>query len=769
MKNKFLIMMAVISVAMLSACGGGGGGSSDTNSVSTSGTNRNEITIAGGSNIVLAGQSLALTSNTEMRAVKPTAMKWVATSMSGASQGQSIILTDPNCLSATFTAPPFPDAMGIGNCQTILTIPPVIKDGTWKITNTATSSNGSVTASIDIIVKSIPLSGFRLIESSVPVLGSVSKPVSLSLPFTVASGFNVSNVKYEWTAATTNPATSAIAGSQNSSITVIPTAAGQYTYNVKITADVNGMLETSMGSVFVQVFPQVVQDILGATAIQVTVPGRIANLVGSISNKDATLKYKETWNQLPGSAGGPVAVKFQFQNENVVSFLTPSALGVYGFEYVVEKTLGDGSIIVSKLNTSVVVVTDQAGIFSVVTGDVQSVSVGSKTVLTGSIDAANQTVGSGVTSGVTYSYAWTQSGVSPASVVLSNPNTKTASFIPTVAGTYTFYLDVTSRTLAGETSTVRGLTQVVANADNAPSFSVDAGSAQSVLSKAVVTLTGTKSVQGTDTGVVYTYNWTQVGSSPAPVSISNATSAKATVIPTVNGVYDFKLTLTATMPNGSVKTASSNTQVSVSTTPAPVFAYSVNAGSAQTVALNQPTFLTGVTTTQGDSAGVIYTYAWEQIGTPPAVVVITGSRTLSAGFTPTVAGVYNFRLTVTANLSDGTTRTSASDTQVSAGTTSISVSVSAGDAQSVTAKTAVILTGVITTQGNTSGYGFSSEWTQIGTSPAVVPISNNTSRVASFVPSVAGSYTFLLTVTARQGMATITSEAQTQVLVTAAP
>ncbi|MDD2735845.1 MAG: hypothetical protein PHF56_18070 [Desulfuromonadaceae bacterium] len=84
-----------------------------------------------------------------------------------------------------------------------------------------------------------------------------------------------------------------------------------------------------------------------------------------------------------------------------------------------------------------------------------------------------------------------------------------------------------------------------------------AGSGQSVVAGATVTLDGSSSVGG-GTGIS-SYSWAQV-SGPAAVTLTNASSAIASFTPTVAGTYSFSLTL---MPGGSTAT----TQVEVFSDP----------------------------------------------------------------------------------------------------------------------------------------------------------------------------------------------------------
>ncbi len=858
--KRTLAGASILTALLLSACGGGGGGESG-GTASQLLTN----TISVENKALRAGQTTEIAAYAVMRGTTPKAMVWSAAPLFPVlGLDSSILLSDANCSGATYIAPVIASGSGEGSCRVVVTVPPNAKSGTWRITNTASSSSGSVSGYTDLTVSELSASGFRLLESSTPITGYVNKQLSLNVPFTINPGATVSGVTYSWTPAAENPSILPIAGSRNSTATVIPLSQGQYRYDVQVSATVNGFPATATGSVVASVYPASFTDVIDAGTPSIVSKGAQVSLVGAILNRDNSLSYSTSWRQLDGVLGGPSRVTLANSNTSTASFVAPTTLGNYGFEYKVVKTQPDGSQAVTTAQTSVVVQDAPAGVFTVSAGDVQSIAIGS-------IATLKATVGSqGATNGVSYTYQWTQVGATPAAVTLSNGTTTTASFLPTVTGMYTFDLAVTATTTAGAT-TVTGRTQIAVTAAGGGTtnfaLSANAGAAQSVATNTVVSLAGSQTSQGSSSGVLYAYSWAQVGTTPAVATLSNASSSTATYLPTVPGLYTFRLTITATLPNGSVQSASSDTQVavggSVSTftvsagdaktvavnastnmlgvvstqgsfsgssftyswvqvgaLPAAVtisnantltasfiptvagtysfdlsvtsvgasgtnvtvvgrtqvlatsavsgsaaFALSANAGPAQSIPANSVASLTGSQTTQGSSAGVSYTYAWTQVGTTPAVVTLSNASSTSASLLPTVSGVYGFRFTVTATLADATTRTAVSDTQVIVGGVGNTFSVSAGNAQVIARNTAASMTGVVTTQGSFSGATFGYSWAQVGATPVAVTISNSGSLVSSYVPTVAGTYTFELTVTAVEGGVTTVRSSQTQVLV----
>lgn len=631
MMNQKLLGVAAVLTVLLAGCGGGSGGTS-------AGTMSNKITIA--NTALRAGQSVDISAEALMRADTPGSMSWTATPLfTPGANDTPVTLGDSACAGATFSAPPFPTSSGMGVCRTVLSVPAGMKDGQWRITSTATSASGAISDSVTVSVVGLPASGFQLVESSLPVAGSVGQVLSLNLPFTVNAGGAVSNVKYQWTAAATNPSASLIAGSRNSTASVVPTVAGEYRFNVSATATVNGSTETTTGAVIAVVSAPSVADQISAGAPQVVAPGAVVSLSGSILNKDPALAYATTWSQLTGAAGGPAPLTVLNANASTASFVAPTTSGTYGFEYKVVKTQSNGSQMVTTTQTAVVVSPVSSGVFTAVAGDVQSVAIGSVAILDGSVDAQ------AAAAGVTYSYQWTQVGSTPAVVTLSNATAAKASFIPSVPGAYTFELAVTATSATG-TTRVTGLTQVVTASTASIALSADAGVSQTAAPGDVVSLVGKQTTQGSAVGVTYAYAWTQTGTAPA-VTISGTDSSTASFVAATPGTYEFMLTVTATLSDGSVRVATSSTQVVISGGVAGN-AFSVSAGNAQTVSATIPALLPGSVTMQGTFTGATFTYAWTQVGASPAPVLLTNATSLASSIVPTVTGVYTLQLTVTA-------------------------------------------------------------------------------------------------------------------------
>lgn len=641
MRKSFITVGFAIAAAIgLSACGGGGSNitTGSGNAIST-----NEVVIQ--SPTLQAGRSTALTAHVMMRGLTPTSMTWSATAIDAASQSSPApIFSDALCSTATYVAPIVAGTTGEGLCNVVMTIPADARAGRWRITNSAASgTDGRVTGSADLEIVALPSGGFRLIESSVPLTGYANRPLTLSMPFTARPGANISNVKYEWSAATENPSINPISGARNSLATVVPVATGQYQFNVKVSAEIDGFEHIQNGSVIAVVDRADYADILDAGQPQIVRSNSVVSLIGTVLNRDDTMSYKYTWRQIDGPSGGPARVTLNNANSTIASFVSPAFAGSYGFELLVERTTPSGSIVHSSSKTTVIVDGSATGIFNITAGNAQVGTPGTPVVLSSAVGSQAPS------NGVTYIYQWSQVGATPAAVSISNATAQTASFIPTAAGIYTFNVTVTARSATGDVS-VSAQTQVnvIDASSGGPSqgniaLTANAGPAQSVALNQVVMLNGGQTLQG-GASAVYGYTWRQIGTSPAVVAISNATSPSASFIPQTPGTYEFELTVRATTSDGVISTATSETRVVVG---GGFKTYSVSAGNAQTVSVNTAAVMTGGVVTQGDYSGARFAYSWAQVGASPAAVTLSNPNSLSASFIPTVAGTYTFEMTTT--------------------------------------------------------------------------------------------------------------------------
>ncbi|WP_341328022.1 hypothetical protein [Methylotuvimicrobium sp. KM2] len=228
--------------------------------------------------------------------------------------------------------------------------------------------------------------------------------------------------------------------------------------------------------------------------------------------------------------------------------------------------------------------------------------------------------------GTINSYVWEQT--SGPSVTLSDANSVTTGFTaPTVTEATVLTFKLTTTNSAG---TSEDTVRVTVNPIEAAPVA-NAGSAQTVISGASVTLNGAGS-----TGTIDSYAWEQTAGPSVTLSSPNSASAGFTA-PTVAAPTVLTFRLTTTNSAGS-----SSATVNVTVNPI-VVAPVANAGNAQTVISEASVTLNGA-----GSTGTIDSYTWEQTAGPS--VTLSTPNSASAGFTaPTVAAptVLTFRLTTT--------------------------------------------------------------------------------------------------------------------------
>lgn len=347
--NNCYKLLGLLSVTALVACGGSDNVNSNT-VATASGQMTN--TVAAAATELSAGSKTAISAMAEARNGAPTSMIWSIIPLSGAG-GATPTFSDPTCQTATISQPYAAVTTGDGVCNGILVIP-LTTFGTWRVTNTASASVGTVSSFTDISVSAMQPTGFQLTESPFPLAAYVGKPVALSLPYTANPGATIQNVSYQWAAATSNPATLSIIGANanKTSVSVVPTVPGWYQFNATASALVNNLPQTTTGTVIVQVFPvNPAAAALNVSAPQVVSSGAIVTLAGAIGNKDTAVTYSPTWSQ---QASDTVKVALANANSGAASFIAPSA-GTYNFTWTVVSTFADGKTATTSTQTSVVV------------------------------------------------------------------------------------------------------------------------------------------------------------------------------------------------------------------------------------------------------------------------------------------------------------------------------------------------------------------------------------------------------------------------------
>jgi len=355
-------------------------------------------------------------------------------------------------------------------------------------------------------------------------------------------------------------------------------------------------------------------------------------------------------------------------------------------------------------------------------GTSQDVSTGAVVTLDGSASSdANSDL-------LTYSWAFT-SKPTGSSAALSNATVVNPTFTADVAGAYGLNLVVND----GKVNSVAATVTVTASASVANTAPVaNAGTAQSVVAGAVVTLDGSASSDA-DSDLL-TYRWAFT-SKPAgsTAALSSATVAKPSFAANVVGAYVLNLVVNDGKVNSAVATVTVTASVGNA---APV----ANAGTAQSVVAGVVVTLDG--SASSDANGDLLTYSWAFTSKPAGSTATLSSATVAKpSFAADVAGAYVLNLVV----NDGTVNSVAATVTVTASIANAAPVANAGTAQSVVAGVVVTLDGSASSDANGDLLAYRWAFTSkpAGSSAA---LSSATVAKPSFIADVAGTYVLNLVV-----------------------
>lgn len=275
---------------------------------------------------------------------------------------------------------------------------------------------------------------------------------------------------------------------------------------------------------------------------------------------------------------------------------------------------------------------------------------------------------------------------------------------------------------------------VMACAPAAPQLPVaSAGSAQSIVSGAPVTLDGSGSVD--PNGLAMTYAWTQTAG--PSVALSSTTVMRPTfTAPAVAATQALAFQLVVADSSGT--SAPSTVTVTVLPAAAAALPPIASAGPPQTVASNATVQLDGSGSADGNTPPLALAWAWTQVAGP--AVTLAGATSARPTFTAPVAppgapALLTFRLTVTSSAG----LTAASEVNVTVNPVTAPFADAGGalktPAQTVLPSTSVTIDG--SGSYDPSGLPLTYAWTQTS-GPAVALVTTSTSPRATFTaPPVA--------------------------------
>jgi len=315
----------------------------------------------------------------------------------------------------------------------------------------------------------------------------------------------------------------------------------------------------------------------------------------------------------------------------------------------------------------------------------------------------------------------------PSGVTLSNTTTNTLTASNLVAGIYTFRFTATDVNGSNASDDVR---VTVVNSNSSPT-----ANAGSDLQIQLPTNSATINGSGSDSdGTIASYSW--IKTSGGTATLSNATSANLNVTGLVQGSYSFELTVTD--DDGATATDEMNLQVLAAANASPT----ANAGADKNIQL--PVNTANLNGSGSDTDGTIATYLWEKFS--GGSVTLSNTNTATATASNLVAGIYEFKLTVTDD--DGASASDRVKVTVSAANQAPTINIGTNPINITLPTSSTTLSA---TANDPDGSIASRLWQQqSGPSTSTVTNPNNLTTAVSGLSSV-GEYVFSLTVTDDQG------------------
>ncbi|MEO6228745.1 MAG: T9SS type A sorting domain-containing protein [Ferruginibacter sp.] len=513
---------------------------------------------------------------------------------------------------------------------------------------------------------------------------------------------------YTWTKIS-GPSSALILSPANASTVVNNWLAGVYEYELVVT-DNKGAIGKDTVQVTVLAAINVLPVANAGIDQVITLPQSSTTLSGTGADSDGFIT-NYAWAQITGPTTALISSPV-----SASSAISNLSAGVYQFELSVTDNTGA----ISKDTVSITV--------NPVANQAPTANAGVDQVITLPTDSTIL-AGNGIDSdGVISGYSWTQIGGPSLSTIIA-PTSATTTIKNLVQGVYVFEIKVIDDKGASSTDSI---TVTVNDAPNQAPVS-DAGPDQViVLPINSVTFSG----NGFDAdGSITSYAWVKI-SGPATGTIATPGFATTQVNNLDKGVYQFELTVT----DNKGATSADSVQVTVNdpVNQAPV----ANAGGDQVI--NLPINSTTLTGSATDVDGTIAGYAWSKISGPLAGT-ISSSASATTAIDNLVAGVYEFRLTVTDD--DGALSSDTIMISVVKAPNQVPVA-DAGTDQSITLPVnSTTLTGSgIDFDGTIASYS----WNKIS-GPVTGTISSSNSAVTSISNLSVGIYQYELTVTDNDG------------------
>ncbi len=512
---------------------------------------------------------------------------------------------------------------------------------------------------------------------------------------------------FQWTQQSGPAAT--IAGATTSTLDLSNLVAGTYLFQLRAT-DNGGNSATDYTSITVK-SGNVAPVVSVGNNRTLVLPTNSISISGSASDSDGVISSylweKET---------GPSAT---LQNATTQT-LTAADLVEGQYEFSLTVTDDGGAIAEDRVLITVL---------PIASNQPPVVSAGSDQTISLPTNSANIEGSASDVDGTVASYLWTQ--VSGAAATLINDNTAVVTVSNLAVGSYVFNLAATDNQGATSNDEIT----ITVNDGLANKTPIVSAGQNTVVQLPTNTINLTGSASDPD-GTIATYAWEKLAGPSA--TLQNISSASATVVSLIEGVYTFRLTVLDD------KGASAFSEVRVVVFPAAVNQVPVaDAGQNQSIIL--PANNTVLVGSASDPDGTVTSYGWSKVS-GPATFTLSSATQQIVNVSDLIEGVYVFRLTVTDNA--GATNTDDVTITVNGSSTAVPPVANAGGNQVLTLPTnATNLIGSGSDpDGSISGY----LWLKV--SGGTVDLANATTSTLSISNLQSGTYTFKLVVTDNTGL-----------------
>lgn len=220
----FLLIAAINSLV---ACGGGSGGSPNLGSGQMIGN----LATPDGSIQAAGGSSLTISAIADTRGPGLTSHKWtVAPKSDSALRAKAPTIQNADCANAVTSRKPIAGGAVIiaqSKCDSWMVVPVTAVDAIWRITSTATGTDGTTSSdSFDLVVKALPLPVFDITATS-SENPTLDKAVFLNGVATVGAP-TIGKVKFAWTQLAGPTVT--LGGAELAKATFVPSTPGEYVF-----------------------------------------------------------------------------------------------------------------------------------------------------------------------------------------------------------------------------------------------------------------------------------------------------------------------------------------------------------------------------------------------------------------------------------------------------------------------------------------------------------------------------------------------------------